>query len=115
MARHTMLTLAIINLTTGRLNPFRGLKRDVYEGGHRVPFIVKWPGVTKAGTVSDALVSQIDIMATIADFVGYKLLMIRPRTLTIWHLFSGTSMPFAQHTFTTPLTRNMPSVTGIGF
>ncbi|MDP6110285.1 MAG: hypothetical protein QGG53_00330, partial [Planctomycetota bacterium] len=32
--------------------PFRGLKRDVYEGGHRVPFIVKWPGVTKAGTVS---------------------------------------------------------------
>ena len=53
--------------------PFRGLKRDVYEGGHRVPFIVKWPGVTKAGTVSDALVSQIDIMATIADFVGYKL------------------------------------------
>ena len=34
---------------------------------------MKWPGVTKAGTVSDALVSQIDIMATIADFVGYKL------------------------------------------
>lgn len=53
--------------------PFRGLKRDVYEGGHHVPFIVKWPGVVEAGTVSDALVSQIDIMATLADVVGYEL------------------------------------------
>jgi len=51
----------------------RGLKRDIYEGGHRVPFIVRWPGVTEAGTVSDALVSQIDIMATLAQVVGYEL------------------------------------------
>ncbi|MBP83961.1 MAG: arylsulfatase [Verrucomicrobiales bacterium] len=54
-------------------HPFRGLKRDVYEGGHHVPFIVKWPGVAKTGVVSDALVSQIDIMATIADLIGYEL------------------------------------------
>ena len=54
-------------------HPFRGLKRDAYEGGHHVPFIVKYPGVTMAGTVNDALVSQIDIMATLASVVGYDL------------------------------------------
>jgi arylsulfatase A len=53
--------------------PLRGLKRDIYEGGHRVPFIVKWPGVTKAGRVSDALVSQIDLMATLAAGLRYEL------------------------------------------
>ena len=32
--------------------PFRGMKRDLYEGGIRTPFIVKWPGVIPAGSVS---------------------------------------------------------------
>lgn len=54
-------------------HPFRGLKRDIYEGGHHVPFIVHWPGVTKNDSVSDALVSQIDIMATLATAVGFNL------------------------------------------
>lgn len=53
--------------------PLRGLKRDIYEGGHRVPFIVRYPGVIKAGTKSDALVSQIDIMATLASIIGAEL------------------------------------------
>ena len=53
--------------------PLRGLKRDIYEGGHHVPFIIKWPGVTEAGTVSDALVSQIDLMATFASALSYAL------------------------------------------
>ena len=53
--------------------PLRGRKRDIYEGGHHVPFIVKWPGVTKAGAVSDQLIGQIDIMATCAEVVGYEL------------------------------------------
>ena len=53
--------------------PLRGLKRDIYEGGHHVPFLVKWPGVTSAGNVSDQLVSQIDLMATFANVVGYDL------------------------------------------
>ena len=53
--------------------PFRGLKRDIYEGGHHVPFIIKWPGVTKAGSTCDKLVSQIDFMGTIASSLGYKL------------------------------------------
>jgi len=54
-------------------HPLRGLKRDIYEGGHRVPTIIKWPGVIKPGIVSDALVSQIDFMATIASALGHNL------------------------------------------
>jgi len=54
-------------------HPLRGLKRDIYEGGHRVPFMVKWPGVTNPGKVSDALVSQIDLMATIASAIEFEL------------------------------------------
>lgn len=53
--------------------PHRGLKRDIYEGGHRVPYIVKWPGLTEPGSVSDALVSQIDLMATLAAGLGIEL------------------------------------------
>ncbi len=46
---------------------FRGLKRDVWEGGHHVPFIMKWPKEIKPGKVSDNLISQVDIMATILE------------------------------------------------
>ena len=53
--------------------PFRGLKRDIYEGGHHVPFIIRWPGVLKPGSVCDGLVSQVDLMATFASLVGYPL------------------------------------------
>ena len=55
------------------MGDFRGLKRDVWEGGHHVPFIVKWPAQIEAGTVSDEVISQIDVMATIADIVGIEL------------------------------------------
>ncbi len=51
---------------------YRGGKYQIYEGGTRVPFIVRWPGKIKPG-VSDALVSQIDLFASFADLVGYKL------------------------------------------
>ena len=53
--------------------PLRGLKRDVWEGGHRVPMIVRWPGVVDANTKSDALLGQVDLMATIARIVGFDL------------------------------------------
>jgi arylsulfatase A len=48
------------------MGPLRGLKRDLYEGGHRVPLVVSWPAVVKPGSVSDALVSLTDWYATIA-------------------------------------------------
>jgi len=53
--------------------PWRGMKRDNWEGGHRTPFIVRWPGTVKPGTVSDQLISLSDIMATCAAIVGTEL------------------------------------------
>ncbi|GMU23095.1 MAG: arylsulfatase [Phycisphaerae bacterium] len=53
--------------------PWRGLKSDIWEGGHRVPTVVRWPGKVKAGTVSDALVCLTDWMATVAELLGAHL------------------------------------------
>ena len=53
--------------------PLRGLKRDIFEGGHRVPFIIRWPRVVEAGAVTNGLMSQIDVMATLAHVVGFQL------------------------------------------
>jgi len=53
--------------------PLRGYKGDAWEGGHRVAFIVRYPGVTKGGSVCDALVHQADLMATFADVLGASL------------------------------------------
>jgi arylsulfatase A-like enzyme len=53
--------------------PWRGMKRDQWEGGHRVPFIAAWPGKIPAGSSSDQLISLTDIMATCASITGAKL------------------------------------------
>lgn len=53
--------------------PLRGLKQDIYEGGHRVPALIKWPGLTKPGAVTDALFAQIDLMATFANYLDHEL------------------------------------------
>ncbi len=52
---------------------WRGMKRDAWEGGHRVPFLVRWPGVFPAGLVSDQMINTTDIFATLASLTGYKL------------------------------------------
>jgi arylsulfatase A-like enzyme len=51
----------------------RGAKRDAWEGGHRVPFIARWPGRIAAGAVSDETMSHVDFMATVAALLGVKL------------------------------------------
>lgn len=53
--------------------PLRGYKADAWEGGHRVPFMVRWPGKVKAGTVCNQLVYQADLMRTFADVFGTQL------------------------------------------
>ncbi len=53
--------------------PLRGYKADAWEGGHRVPFIVRWPGVVKAGARCDALIQQSDVIATLAETLDAKL------------------------------------------
>lgn len=52
---------------------WRGMKRDGWEGGHRVPFLARWPGRIPQGQVSDQMMSTTDIFATLASVVGYKL------------------------------------------
>jgi arylsulfatase A-like enzyme len=57
-----------------RINgPLRGQKTEVFEGGHRVPFLVRWPGRVKAGATSDALVANTDLLATCAEIVDRPL------------------------------------------
>jgi arylsulfatase A-like enzyme len=53
--------------------PWRGMKRDQWEGGHRVPFIVRWPSRIDAGQITDQMTSLTDVMATIAAVVGADL------------------------------------------
>lgn len=52
---------------------FRGYKADIFEGGHRIPFITKWPGKIKPGSISDETICLTDLMATAAEIVEYKL------------------------------------------
>lgn len=52
---------------------YRGSKGSYYEGGHRVPFLVKWPEKIKPGSISDTAVCTTDFMATCAEIVDYRL------------------------------------------
>jgi arylsulfatase A len=53
--------------------PWRGVKRDGWEGGHRTPLIVKWPDRVAAGKVSDQLISLTDLFATTAAIISRDL------------------------------------------
>ena len=52
---------------------WRGMKRDGWEGGHRVPFIARWPKAIPAGQVTKQMTNTTDIFATLASVVGYRL------------------------------------------
>lgn len=53
--------------------PWRGTKRTIYEGGHRIPLIVRWPGKVTPGTESAETVCLTDFMATFAKMLGHEL------------------------------------------
>jgi arylsulfatase A-like enzyme len=60
----------------GRQKPngaLRGFKGSLYEGGHRVPFIARWPGQIPAGRTSDQLIGHVDTLATVAALIGQPL------------------------------------------
>lgn len=57
----------------GRDGKLRGLKRQCYEGGIRIPFIVNWPSVVKEGTESDRQIAFWDIMPTFCDIIGEEI------------------------------------------
>lgn len=52
--------------------PYRGFKSDIWEGGHRVPFIARMPGRIKAGTTGDATICHTHFLATCLDVIGQK-------------------------------------------
>ncbi len=51
---------------------YRGSKADTWEGGHRVPFLVRWPGQVEAGSRCDQLITLVDFFATVAEITGEK-------------------------------------------
>ncbi|EMI43758.1 N-acetylgalactosamine 6-sulfate sulfatase (GALNS) [Rhodopirellula sp. SWK7] len=64
----------VVDGTTPTNNaPLRGGKVNSFEGGVRIPFMVRWPGVTQAGSVNDAIVSTTDLYATLLEMTGQPL------------------------------------------
>lgn len=55
------------------MDGLRGVKRDTWEGGHRVPFLARWPGHIAPNTVSDETICHVDLMATCAALAGAEL------------------------------------------
>jgi len=55
------------------MGAWRGVKRDTWEGGHRVPFLARWPGRIKPGSESSEIICQTDLMATVAAIVGARV------------------------------------------
>jgi arylsulfatase A-like enzyme len=78
--------------------PLRGIKRDLYEGGIRVPFIARWPGKVAAGSGSDHIGAFWDMMPTFAQLAGAKV----PRNIdgiSIAPTLLGDDHPQAQHKY----------------
>jgi arylsulfatase A-like enzyme len=63
---------ALLKLGHNPNHIFRGNKADIYEGGHRVPFFVRWPGKVKPGSKHEGIVCLTDILATCAEVVEAK-------------------------------------------
>ncbi len=55
------------------MGELRGAKRDIWEGGHRVPFLVRWPGHVEAGSESAETICHVDFLATVAALLGETL------------------------------------------
>ncbi len=62
--------LAAGHFSSGKL---RGMKADIWDGGHRVPFLASWPGIVEPGSQCDELICLTDVIATVADITDYKL------------------------------------------
>lgn len=52
---------------------YRGSKADLWDGGHRIPFIVKWPNKVTFGSTSNQLICLTDILATLSEIIGKKM------------------------------------------
>jgi len=78
--------------------PLRGYKSDAWEGGHRVPFIVRWPGVVKQASACNQLVHQADLLATFAQILGTKLADNQGEdSFSLMPLLKGGDEPIRKH------------------
>ncbi len=79
--------------------PWRGHKADVWEGGHRVPFIVRWPGVVREDSQCDALIQQTDLMSTFAEILALKSLPPQSGedSVSLLPLLRGSDQPVREH------------------
>lgn len=74
LASQTLIMVSSDNGAAGRTYaPLRGAKTSIYEGGHREPFLARWPGKIKPGSVCDDTICLNDLMATCADIIGAEL------------------------------------------
>jgi arylsulfatase A-like enzyme len=76
----------------------RGYKADAWEGGHRVPFIVRWPGVVKSGSQCRQLVAQADLLRTFADLLATTLPDAAGEdSFSLMPLLRGEDKPIREH------------------
>jgi len=74
----------------GSAGPLREGKGTSWEGGTRVPCLMRWPGKLPAGTTSDAMLMTIDLLPTFAQLIGAKLPAHKIDGLDVWPLLAGT-------------------------
>lgn len=78
--------------------PYRGYKSDAWDGGHRMPFILRWPGVVEPGSCCDEMICLSDLMATCADIVGAELPDgAGEDSVSIFPLLKGIAQPVRDH------------------
>ncbi|MDT0678500.1 sulfatase-like hydrolase/transferase [Autumnicola musiva] len=89
-----------------------GFKFDAWEGGHRVPLIIRWPDKVPAGTVSDEILSNVDFLATLAALVNYDLKKEEgPDSYNMLPAFMGaSSKPIRNKLLISPSSKNHISV-----
>jgi arylsulfatase len=59
-----------ISFPDGGVTPFKGQKGEAWEGGYRVPLVIRWPGVIKPGTIKNQLFAALDWVPTLVDIAG---------------------------------------------
>lgn len=90
--------------------PLRGYKADAWEGGHRVPFMVRWPGTVKPGSLCNQLVEQADIFRTLAEILGTKLPdHAGEDSFSMLPLFRGEEKPIRENAVSTS-SNGLPAV-----
>lgn len=88
----------------------RGYKADVWEGGHRVPFVVRWPGRVKPGSTCEQLVHQADLIGTLAELLEVTLpANAGEDSFSLMSLLSGETEPVREHAVSASI-RGVPGV-----